>query len=221
MQKKYGLMKKGMVVLDLGGCPGGWAQVAVKYALRNAPLASVQHPQGGEAPSPASATSASATSRSGPVGRVISIDLLPTDPIPGATLILGDMTDPKVQQRVYTMIRPPVDGEMETKQRKDAVDVVLSDMAHPFTGSRTADVARVIDLCELALSVAERPGMLKAGGSFVCKFLQGEGDTELRQQLKSKFARVVYEKPEASRTRSAEGYLVCLGYTGRSDASAA
>ncbi|KAI8920146.1 ribosomal RNA methyltransferase FtsJ domain-containing protein [Powellomyces hirtus] len=197
IQRKHGLMKKGMVVLDLGGCPGGWAQVAVKYAVRS-PQKRVVPPDSG-----------------GAQGKVVSVDLLLTDPIPGATLIRGDMTKPSILEQIHLVISSNGPAQAlcsDAHARKAVVDVVLSDMAHPFTGSRTADVAKVIELCELALSVAEQPGMLKNGGAFVCKFIQGEGDQELRALMKEKFNRVAYEKPGASRSGSAEGYLVCLGY---------
>ncbi|KND04548.1 uncharacterized protein SPPG_00273 [Spizellomyces punctatus DAOM BR117] len=204
VQKRFGLIRKGMVVLDLGGCPGGWAQVAVKYAIRK--------DTGG--------TRLSSTDRDQTVsirpksqGKVISIDLLPIDPIPNVQILTGDMCDPMILDKVCTLVHGSQDAPNRTDQ--DAVDVVLSDMAHPFTGSRTADVARVFELCQVALRVAETPGILKRGGGFVCKFFQGEGEQELRTELKAKFDRVVYEKPNASRKASAEGYLICLGYKGR------
>ncbi|KAJ3174003.1 hypothetical protein HDU87_007217 [Geranomyces variabilis] len=215
MQRRFSLIKRGAVVLDLGGAPGGWAQVAAKYAIKQSKPA----PAAAEQSSPPAPTTrpprAAATA-----GRVVSIDLLPIDPIPNVVCIQGDMTSPAVLATLQDAIRPAhgkasassVAGSSSRPATTPFVDVVLSDMAHPFTGSRTADVARVIALCELALDVAERPEVLKRGGAFVCKFIQGEGDQELRQLLKSKFDKVAYEKPEASRSGSAEGYLVCLGY---------
>ncbi|KAJ3160190.1 hypothetical protein HDU86_001026 [Geranomyces michiganensis] len=202
MQRRFSLIKRGAVVLDLGGAPGGWAQVAAKYAIKQS-KPSTEQPQ-----------------RLAMAGRVVSIDLLPIDPIPNVICLQGDMTSPAVFAALQNAIRPPskasagVNGDPSGPPLppRPVVDVVLSDMAHPFTGSRTADVARVIALCELALDVAERPEVLKRGGAFVCKFIQGEGDQELRQLLKSKFEKVAYEKPEASRSGSAEGYLVCFGY---------
>ncbi|KAJ3133841.1 hypothetical protein HDU90_005449 [Geranomyces variabilis] len=209
MQRRFSLIKRGAVVLDLGGAPGGWAQVAAKYAIKQSKPApdAVQSPILSHPPAAAAAAA----------GRVVSIDLLPIDPISNVICIQGDMTSPAVLATLQSAIRPPhgkasASSVGSSKPATPVVDVVLSDMAHPFTGSRTADVARVIALCELALEVAERPEVLKRGGAFVCKFIQGEGDQELRQLLKSKFDKVAYEKPEASRSGSAEGYLVCLGY---------
>ncbi|KAJ3079651.1 hypothetical protein HK102_003640 [Quaeritorhiza haematococci] len=104
-------------------------------------------------------------------------------------------------------------------------DVVLSDMAHSFTGNKTADSARVFapapissprcafdfqNLCESAMAVVHQ--ILRGGGAFVVKFFQGEGDAELRSSLRQSFEKVSYEKPKSSRKDSAEGYLVCLGY---------
>ncbi|KAJ3213736.1 hypothetical protein HDU67_002534 [Dinochytrium kinnereticum] len=131
-------------------------------------------------------------------GRVVAIDLLPIDPIPGAVILQGDMVDPSVQSRVIDALG----GK--------GANVVLSDMAHSFTGNRGADVARVQTLCEVALEVAER--VLRPGGNFVCKFIQGEGSDELRNKLIGRFARVIYDKPPASRSDSAEGYMICLNH---------
>ncbi|KAJ3056211.1 hypothetical protein HK097_007694 [Rhizophlyctis rosea] len=139
-------------------------------------------------------------------GRVISIDLLPILPIPNAHILQGDMQSPEVIAKVVSVVQ----GDTQTD--KPVVDVVLSDMAHSFTGNRTADVARVHDLCRTALEVAELPQILKPGGAFVCKFLQGAGDQELRAELLERFAKVHHEKPAASRQESAEGFFVCTGF---------
>ncbi|KAJ3112103.1 hypothetical protein HDU96_004938 [Phlyctochytrium bullatum] len=131
-------------------------------------------------------------------GRVVAVDLLPMDPVKGATFIQGDMLDTSTQDMVV--------GALGGK----AANVVLSDMAHGFTGNKAADVARVLMLCEAALSVAER--VLQPGGHFVCKFFQGEGAEEFRNVLLTRFAKVVYDKPPASRSHSSEGYLICLNH---------
>ncbi|KAJ3096738.1 hypothetical protein HDU97_005604 [Phlyctochytrium planicorne] len=131
-------------------------------------------------------------------GKVVAVDVLPMDPVKGATFIQGDMLDVRVQQRLI--------DELGGKP----ANVVLSDMAHSFTGHRSIDVVRVKQLCDVAFSVAER--ILRPGGNFVCKFIQGEGSDDLRNSLKSRFAKVIYDKPLASRADSAEGYLICLNH---------
>ncbi|TPX67402.1 hypothetical protein SpCBS45565_g03822 [Spizellomyces sp. 'palustris'] len=175
VQKRFGLIRKGMVVLDLGGCPGGWAQVAVKYAIRK------DSATGGTHPSSTLSVDGDKTVSTRPKlqGKVISIDLLPIDPIPNVQILTGDMCDPMILDNVCTLVHGSQDVAPQDRTGKDAVDVVLSDMAHPFTGSRTADVARVLELCQVALRVAETPGILKRGGGFVCKFFQGEGEQAL------------------------------------------
>ncbi|KAJ3039486.1 hypothetical protein HDV00_012166 [Rhizophlyctis rosea] len=110
-------------------------------------------------------------------GRIISIDLLPIDPIPGAHILQGDMRDPHIINQVVSVVSGEASsGEPSSQPPTPVVDVLLSDMAHSFTGNRTADVARVHDLCRTALDVASLPQILKEGGVLVCKFLQGDGD---------------------------------------------
>ncbi|KAI9098833.1 ribosomal RNA large subunit methyltransferase J [Phlyctochytrium arcticum] len=181
MSDKHRLFRAGMRVLDLGGCPGGWAQVAA--------------------------------AKVGGRGRVVSVDLLEMDTIAGVEVVEGDMTDPGVLEEVQRLFMGD-DSSLQESSTRRVVDIVMSDMAHPFTGSRTADVARVLNLCRLAFSVAAHPSMLKLGGTFVCKFFQGSGDADLKRDLGGLFDRVLYEKPDASRKGSAEGYIVCLGYKG-------
>ena len=92
-------------------------------------------------------------------------------------------------------------------------DVVLSDMAAPASGHRNTDHLRIIGLCEAALDVASE--LLKPGGTFVAKVLQGGTEQELLALLKRLFTSVRHAKPEASRKDSAEMYVVALGFRGR------
>ena len=87
-------------------------------------------------------------------------------------------------------------------------------MAHSFTGHRTIDCARVIDLCEFALQVSKV--YLKPGGRFICKYFNGPGSIEMIQDFKSEFTRTVLEKPKASRKESAECYFIGFGFRPRS-----
>ncbi|KAI8844857.1 FtsJ-like methyltransferase-domain-containing protein, partial [Chytridium lagenaria] len=131
-------------------------------------------------------------------GKTISIEPSSIDPIPVPSFSKVICLIPEVQQNLIEHL----DGR--------PVNVVLSDMAHSFTGNRGVDVERVKVLCETALKVAEK--VLRPGGNFVCKFIQGEGIDELRHTLQQRFLRVIYDKPPASRSESAEGYLICLNH---------
>ncbi|EGF80336.1 hypothetical protein BATDEDRAFT_11420 [Batrachochytrium dendrobatidis JAM81] len=139
-------------------------------------------------------------------GRVIAVDLLPIEPIDGAEILLGDVHEDAVLQQIYTLAAYPYQPE------GPVVDVVLSDMAHSFTGHRSTDAARVQNLCEFALSVASHPWLLKPGGNFLCKYLRGDGDQELKKLCQSRFQQVIVTKPKASRQGSAEAYFLCLGF---------
>ncbi|KAI8619914.1 FtsJ-like methyltransferase-domain-containing protein [Chytriomyces sp. MP71] len=211
------LIRKGSKVLDLGAAPGGWTQVAVAavsaqgagYLMKGGRFVDAggvaerfSHEEeglfDGDEVGENVATMAPVLAETG--GRVVAVDLLPIDPIYGADILMGDMMKQETQNRVVELCG-------------GKVDTVLSDMAHSFTGSRTADVVRVIDLCKTAFLVAER--VLKTKGHFVCKFIRGEDDDELQQMLKTRFETVAFDKPMASRSESAEAYLICLEYNGK------
>jgi 23S rRNA (uridine2552-2'-O)-methyltransferase len=134
--------------------------------------------------------------RQGRPGRVVGIDLLDMDPIAGATLITGDFLAEEAPAR----LKEALGG---------AADVVLSDMAAPATGHAKTDHLRVMALVEAALEFAEE--VLAPGGHFVAKVLQGGTERELLARLKQRFAKVRHVKPAASRSDSAEMYLVASG----------
>ncbi|KAJ3274336.1 hypothetical protein HDV01_003180 [Terramyces sp. JEL0728] len=127
-------------------------------------------------------------------GKTISIDLLPMEPISNCHIITGDIHD----------------GEIIKEISQYQVDVVLSDMAHSFTGNRTLDVARMDELVEFAFNVAS--GLLNPGGNFVAKYLQGSGEQHLRSMLEDNFGRVSMLKPKACRKESTESYFICRGF---------
>lgn len=131
-------------------------------------------------------------------GLVVGIDLLPVDPIPNAHLIQGNFMRPKTQNA----IREILDGR--------SANLVCSDMAPSFSGNHTADHARSMELCESALTFAEK--VLQPGGSFVAKFLMGGTEFEFKRKLQTIFAKVKTEKPDASRKQSTEGFFVAVGY---------
>ncbi|KAI8636189.1 ribosomal RNA large subunit methyltransferase J [Parasitella parasitica] len=134
-------------------------------------------------------------------GLVIGIDLLPIDPIPNAHLINGNFMRLKTQNAIHDILQ----GRL--------VNLVCSDMAPSFSGNHTADHARSIELCESALTFAEK--VLSPDGSFVTKFLMGGTEHEFRKRLQTIFAKVKTEKPDASRKQSTEGFFVALGYKPR------
>jgi 23S rRNA (uridine2552-2'-O)-methyltransferase len=129
--------------------------------------------------------------------RIVALDVLPMDPLPGVTFIQGDFRD------------PPVLEALEAAVGATKVDLVLSDMAPNISGVDVADQAGSVYLAELALEFAK--ARLKPGGAFVAKLFQGEGFDEFLKTLRQAFAKVTLRKPKASRPRSREIYLVARG----------
>jgi 23S rRNA (uridine2552-2'-O)-methyltransferase len=167
---KYRLLKPGQRVVDLGAAPGGWAQVAAKRV-------------------------GSAQGR----GRVVGIDLLDIDPLPGVELIRLDFLDPEAPARLTELLGGPA-------------DIVMSDMAANATGHRKTDHLRIMGLAEAAAEFAR--SVLAPGGAFVAKVLQGGTEGALLADLKRDFATVRHVKPGASRPDSAELYVLATGFRG-------
>jgi len=132
--------------------------------------------------------------RAGLTGRVLAVDLLEVAPIPGVTVIQGDFREPQVLERI------------EAELQGAPVDLVISDMSPNLSGIVASDQARSIHLCELALEFAS--SHLKPEGVFLVKAFQGAGYPEFLAAMRRTFAEVVSRKPEASRGRSAEMYLL-------------
>ncbi len=129
-------------------------------------------------------------------GRVVASDILPMDPIAGVEFIQGDFTE----QEVFDQIMAILDGGARA-------DVVISDMAPPnISGVNAADQAASMYLVELALDMACQ--VLKPKGSFVAKVFHGEGYDEYVKTVRESFDKVVIRKPDSSRARSREVYLV-------------
>lgn len=128
---------------------------------------------------------------------VVGVDLLEMEPIAGAELIVLDFTEPGAPERVSAALGGPA-------------DVVLSDLAPWTTGHRHTDHLRIIALVEAAAHFAVET--LKPGGTFVAKTFQGGAEAELLDMLKRNFAKVRHAKPDASRSESAETYLVATGF---------
>jgi 23S rRNA (uridine2552-2'-O)-methyltransferase len=138
-----------------------------------------------------------AATKIGPTGRVLALDLLPMDAIPGVTFIQGDFTT------------DPVLAMLDNELQASPVDLVLSDMAPNISGVSVADQARSVYLCELAASFAV--DHLTADGVLLMKTFQGAGFPELLKAMRGQFATVVSRKPDASRDRSSEMYLLARG----------
>lgn len=138
-----------------------------------------------------------AKERVSPKGRVVAIDLLPMAPIPDVAFIQADFTTDAGR------------NELTALTGGTPVDVVISDMAPNITGIGIADQARAMGLAELALDFAVEH--LKPGGGFLVKVFQGEGFDAFVAAARGHFRKVAVRKPEASRDRSSEVYLLGTG----------
>jgi len=170
LDERFHLLRRGARVVDLGAAPGGWLQVAASRIKAAA----------GE-------------------GRLVGIDYLPIDPVPGAHLLQLDFLGDSAPQRLREALGGPA-------------DLVLSDMAAPTTGHAATDHLRIMALAEAAYAFAQE--VLASGGSFVAKVLQGGTERELLDLLKRDFAAVRHAKPAASRADSAEIYVIAQGFRG-------
>lgn len=130
----------------------------------------------------------------GPKGRVVAVDILDMQALPGVEFIRGDFREAATLERLEALL-----GERQ-------VDLVLSDMSPNISGIGMVDQARAAHLAELAIEFSlER---LKPGGNLLVKTFQGEAFAEIRDQMRRSFRRVLARKPDASRSRSPEMYLV-------------
>jgi 23S rRNA (uridine2552-2'-O)-methyltransferase len=130
----------------------------------------------------------------GAKGRVIAVDILAMQPVPGVVFIQGDFRE----EATLRALEVALGGQH--------ADLVVSDMAPNISGIGMVDQARAAHLAELALEFAVKS--LKPGGYFLVKGFQGEGYNELRAQLRRHFRQLLTRKPAASRSRSSEIYLL-------------
>ena len=130
-------------------------------------------------------------------GRVHALDILPMDPIAGVDFIQGDFTEQEIFDELLSVIgnRP--------------VDLVISDMAPNLTGSKAVDQPTSIYLVELAVDLACK--VMKPEGVFIAKLFQGEGFDEFVRHVRTLFNTVSMRKPDASRSKSREVYMVAKG----------
>lgn len=134
----------------------------------------------------------------GESGQVVACDILPMDSIAGVDFLEGDFREEAVLNALLTRI----DGKN--------IDVVMSDMAANMTGNEAADSARSMYLVELALDMCNE--VLKKNGAFVVKVFQGDGFEQFMKDVRAAFTSVKTRKPESSRARSREVYLVATGF---------
>jgi 23S rRNA (uridine2552-2'-O)-methyltransferase len=140
--------------------------------------------------------------RKTPQAGIVGIDLLPTDPIEGVTILQLDFMDEAAPDRLRESLGGPA-------------DLVLSDMAANTVGHQQTDHLRTMALVEAGLEFACE--VLRPGGAYVAKVLAGGADHELVAQLKRNFATVKHAKPPASRKGSSEWYVVAQGFKRRSE----
>jgi 23S rRNA (uridine2552-2'-O)-methyltransferase len=142
----------------------------------------------------------------GPKGKVVGIDLLPIDPMPGVEFIELDFLDESAPGRLIDLLGGPA-------------DVVMSDMAANTTGHKKTDHLRIMGLAEAAIYFARE--ILAPGGVFIAKVFQGGTESQLLADLKRDFAVVRHVKPAASRTDSAELYVMATGFRGAAQSPSA
>ncbi len=173
IDESLGLVKPGQLVVDLGCAPGAWSQ----YLRRRM--------------SPGGAAAGELN------GTIVSLDLLPMEPIEGVTFLQGDFREDDLLQQLLGVLAG----------RK--ADLVVSDMAPNLSGIHSADAARVSHLIELAIDFVQNH--LKPEGALVAKVFHGSGYDELVKLFKANFRVVKPFKPKASRDKSAETFLVGVG----------
>jgi len=171
MDEKAHVLRKGLRIVDLGAAPGGWSQVAAKKIGLDAGN-----------------------------GKIVAIDLLEMEPIPGVVFAQMDFLDADAPERLVAMLGGPA-------------DLVMSDMAANATGHKKTDHLKIVGLVELAAEFARQ--VLAPGGAFLAKVLQGGTEGALLADLKRDFASVKHMKPAASRADSAELYVLAAGFRGQ------
>ncbi|MGD9107869.1 MAG: 23S rRNA (uridine(2552)-2'-O)-methyltransferase RlmE [Gammaproteobacteria bacterium] len=133
-------------------------------------------------------------------GKVFALDVLPMESINGVEFIQGDFREEQVMHEL-----------LDCMQQQKA-DLVLSDMAPNISGIKATDQARAMYLAELALDFAKR--VLKPGGNFLVKVFQGADFEEFLKAMRKNFSKVITRKPQASRDRSTEIYLLGREFKG-------
>ena len=133
----------------------------------------------------------------GPDGTILAVDRTEMAPIGGCKTLIGDIMDPTTEKAIREMVKGPI-------------NIVVSDMSPSTTGHSSTDHIRIVALAETAMNLARN--VLVADGIFVTKVWQGGSEQSLLADLKQDFEQVRHFKPEASRSESAEMYVVARGY---------
>jgi 23S rRNA (uridine2552-2'-O)-methyltransferase len=193
IDEKYGLLKPGQRIVDLGCAPGGWLQVAA----RKIGLAQNDTGTGAEAEAEADNVDQAARPRRNNRAAIVGIDLLPVDPMAGVTLFELDFMADETPDLLKSAMGGPA-------------DLVLSDMAANTTGHKQTDHLKIIGLAEAAAEFAAE--ILRPGGAFLVKLFQGGETASLITQLKRDYRLVRHVKPNASRTDSSELYVLATGF---------
>ncbi|QGM45145.1 RlmE family RNA methyltransferase [Methylocystis heyeri] len=175
MDERFHFLKPGMRIVDLGAAPGGWCQVAAEKIK---------------------ATDGK--------GKIVAVDLLDMEPIPGVSFAVKDFNDEDAPDFIKEMLGGGADG-------------VMSDMAANTTGHKATDHLKIVALAELAADFAGE--VLAPGGFFVAKVFQGGAEGQLLARLKRDFAIVRHVKPQASRAGSPELYVLATGFRGAREAA--
>ncbi|MDD1794112.1 23S rRNA (uridine(2552)-2'-O)-methyltransferase RlmE [Enterovibrio makurazakiensis] len=131
-------------------------------------------------------------------GQVIACDILPMDSLPGVSFLQGDFREEAVLNALLDRIQP------------DMVDVVMSDMAPNMSGNLASDQPKAMYLVELAMEMCRE--VLAPNGAFIVKVFQGEGFDQYLAEVRKMFKAVKIRKPDSSRARSREVYIVATGY---------
>lgn len=174
---KYGVLKPGYTIVECGAAPGAWTQVIVERINSTGKNSLLEK------------------------GTVIGLDILPIDPIPGATFLPNtDILKPESTAKILKCL----DGR--------PVDAVISDMAPNASGVRSLDHDAIVALSYAALLFSFR--VLSVGGSFLCKIWNGREATKLSEDIRRFFQFVHYVKPPASRKESSEIYILGRQFKG-------
>ena len=173
LNDKFHFFKPGKRVVDLGCAPGGWSQVAVRLVQ-----ATAENPL------------------------VVGMDLLPADPIEGATLVQMDFTADGAADRLKELLGG------------HPADIVMSDMAANTTGNHAVDHLRIMGLLTAAYDFAVQ--VLAPHGTFIAKIFQGGTENEFLNRMKRDFVSVRHAKPDASRRDSSEFYVIATDFKGHS-----
>ncbi len=136
----------------------------------------------------------------GSKGKIVALDILPMDQLAQVEFIQGDFQEDSVLEELLKVVN------------NEPIDLVISDMAPNVTGVKAVDQPKSMYLLELAIDLADQ--VLKPQGCLLMKVFQGEGFQPLLAELRQRYQKVITRKPDASRSRSSEVYLLAKGFKG-------